>query len=460
MTSLRLSTHVRLQVGLVALLFVASLAALFFNVLSTLALPERELRIRSELTRASAEMATAAARLADENSDPSARQEFDARLRQITASALLPFEGAEGGFYLADEDVFHGYAFPTEDPRPPRQPHRSDPPPLEEPYIRDQSRQALSLSGDDTLASVRDVGPSRVLVVTRPVGERRPAPMAVWTMVRLTGPAQLENQVNRYRLSIFLALTGIVLALVLMIRLAKIAEKQRLQAQRLADDLRRSEHLAALGKLLAGVAHEVRNPLAGIRSTVQLWQRLGESARDSDSMQAVIQSVDRLNDIVSRLLLFARSDSGDRQPVELNQVLGEVVSLCQAMAKERHVELTLKLDRGNPRAIAFAGALHQVFLNLIANALEAVPRGGRIEVEERLDAARKNIEIRFIDNGPGISPADRDHLFEPFFTTRSAGTGLGLAICREIVVQHGGQIRLESGPGPGATFLVTLPLAP
>jgi len=457
LTGMSLIRNVRWPVGLLILLFAASVAALLFNTFSTLALPQRELEIRSDLIQASARMAQAAADLTESTSNRIARSELDKQLRQIAADAMSPFAGVEGGFYLPEQDEFAGYAFPSDPARPGKRPRRSDPPPMEEPYIRVQSRQSLSLPDDGMLANVRDVGPSRVLVVTRPVGLERPALMAVWTMYRLTGPAQLEHQISRYRLSTFLALSGIALALVLTLRLVQTSERQRRQAERLQDDLRRSEHLAALGTMLAGVAHEVRNPLAGIRSTAQLWLRLGPAAYTTESIGTVVQSVDRLNDIVSRLLLFARSDSSDRQPVEINAVLNEVGSLCQAAAKERGIELRSNLE-GNPKVLASAGGLHQVFLNLITNGLDVLPAGGRTEISSRVDARARRVEIRFADNGPGVAAAARDHLFEPFFTTRPDGTGLGLAICREIVTQHGGQISLENNHGPGATFLVSLPI--
>jgi signal transduction histidine kinase len=222
----------------------------------------------------------------------------------------------------------------------------------------------------------------------------------------------------------------------------------------------RAEHLAVLGQLLAGVAHEIRNPLAGIRSTVQLWERLPDTARSPDSIHAVIQGVDRLNEIVSRLLLFARmGDHEEREPVSVNLVLTETLNLLEAQAASQFITIERDLDISLPSVFGSASALRQVLLNLATNALQAMPQGGRLHCRTRADPLKRTVEIRIADTGPGIPPEVRKHLFEPFFTTRPDGTGLGLALCREFVLQHGGRLELEAG-GPGAVFRVALPAAP
>jgi signal transduction histidine kinase len=327
---------------------------------------------------------------------------------------------------------------------------------LEAPYIRVQARESSSLGRGESQVQVRDVGPSRVAVVTQPAGVERPAKLVAWTMIRLTGPEQLEGRVRRFYVSVGLALGGMALSMILMVNLGRTLSRQRREQERLRDELRRSERLAALGTLLAGVAHEVRNPLAGIRSTVQLWERLPETARSPDSMAAVIQAVDRLNEIVSRLLYFARADTSERQPVSVNDAITDTLNLLDAQAAGQGVVVQRDLAPDLPRVSGSAGALRQVFLNLATNALQAMPQGGTMRCSTRV--SNHKVEVTVADSGPGIPSEDRQHLFEPFFTTRHEGTGLGLALCREIVTQHEGQIEVESSEGQGVAVRIWLPV--
>jgi signal transduction histidine kinase len=475
---------IRLQIGLVIALFLGSLATVLFNAFQTIRLPRREFEVQDRLRAASRQLA--------EEAEPELMSfqakggpqfgPFNEKLRAISRRVLAAHPGVEGGFYLdADLDRFAGFAFPNDPYRPappaPEVPAPSpkqylpkekvpplgsgggdDPPPKERPFIHVQAQNCLSLDPGAFDFNVRTVGPSRVAILTEPVGPKHPARLATWVMFRLISPETQESQLHRYQLSTGLALGGIALAVLLTVNLGRTLKRQRLEQERLQDELRHSEQLAALGKLLAGVAHEVRNPLAGIRSTVQLWERLPDTARTPGSIRAVIQAVDRLNDIISRLLYFARSDHTGRQPVSVNAVLTETLNLLEAQAAGQCVALERELDPDLPSVSGSAIALLQVFLNLVTNALQAMPQGGKLHCRTRYDPQQRSVEVRIADTGPGIVPEARRHLFEPFFTTRPDGTGLGLALCREIALQHGGRIELEAG-GPGASFRVLLPTA-
>ncbi len=444
------------QTVLVVGLFVGSLGVLLFNVFTTLDLPRQELQARENLRQAGRRLAEAARKLdVPPVSDPAPRPEaLDRRLRAIAADVLRDYPGVEGGFFVASSGTFAGYAFPTDPHGRAGEYPRTDPPPLEAAHIRRQVQQ--SLDQGEPLLRPEDIGPSRVVIFTRPVREAWPARLAVWLMFRLTGPETLEARLRGSELSTALALGGVALSLVLTWNLGRTLKRQRLEQERLRDELRRAEHLAGLGKLLAGVAHEVRNPLAGIRSTVQLWQRLPDAARTPESMAAVVAAVDRLNAIVSSLLHFARADSAERAPVDVNCVLSESLDLLAAQAQAQGVVLERELAAGLPEVLGSANALRQVALNLLTNALQAMPSGGRLRCATRA-AAGGAVEIRVRDTGSGIPEEARGHLFEPFFTTRPEGTGLGLAICREIVEAHGGRIELEETGPSGTTFRVELP---
>jgi len=218
--------------------------------------------------------------------------------------------------------------------------------------------------------------------------------------------------------------------------------------------LRQQEALAQLGKMAAVVAHEVRNPLAGIRGAVQvIGRRLPAGSPEEAVVEEIVSRIDTLNDIVQDLLLFARPRPVELAPATVRQLVDETVGLLRedprfaGVSVESSVEDTsIMIDREQ---------IKLVLLNLVLNAVQAMPRTGTVRIASRdTDGSH---EILVIDHGPGI-PADvREHLFEPFFTTKSRGTGLGLATARRIVESHGGTLRLECPPSGGTTAIVTLP---
>jgi signal transduction histidine kinase len=447
----------RVQVSLVLVLFVGSLAVLLYSSWITLALPRRELKARTQLRTASAVMSQAAEQiaLALQRTRDGTPDEMDEKLRAIAAQVLADYPGLEGGYFLAREDRFSGYAYPTGVGEKTNL-ARNEPPPKEAPVIRRQVQETLDTG--QMLLRTEDVESSRVVILTQPVGKTWPQRLATWLMVRLIGPELLEQQLHRSRTATYLALGGVLLSLVLTWDLGRVLKRQRREQAQLQDELRRAEHLAGLGKLLAGVAHEVRNPLAALRSTVQLWQRLPDTARTPESLEAVLQAVDRLNGIVTRLLFFSRADNAARQPVDLKALAAETIDLMEAQAKEQGVRIERRLTEQVPPVWGSANALRQVMLNLATNALQAMPAGGVLTCTTKYQAASKQVEFRVTDTGSGIAEEHRQHLFEPFFTTRPDGTGLGLALCREIVNNHRGTIDYLP-QDQGATFIVNLPVS-
>jgi two-component system sensor histidine kinase HydH len=479
----------RWQIILVGLLFAASLIALLSSSLAAVSVPSRDAEMQRQLIAASRRMAEAAAPLLDNPDDLRRKKppgDWHRRLADITAEALEDLYGVEGGFYLgADWNQFTGFAFPNNPhgpsvPPPPLGKHplgkkgrskrplpleeaelpaRREPPPNERDYIYSQCKASLNAPLDAApIVQITEIPPSRVLVVTEPVGQQRPAILSTWVMTRLKRPENMASDLHRYLTSAILALAGIVVSLLLTINLGRNLRRERQHHERLREELRRAEHLAALGKLLAGVAHEVRNPLAAIRSTVQLYQRLPPQSRDPSALDAVLQGVDRLNALVGRLLFFVRSGHEERRPVDINAVVQETLTLVRAQAESQRVVLQTELASNLPPFMASGQAFQQVVLNLTTNALQAMPNGGTLLCRTRRLEGPPRIELYIADTGSGISAEELPHLFEPFHTTRPEGTGLGLALCREIVQQHGGTIELDRAEGWGAVFRLTLPL--
>ena len=193
------------------------------------------------------------------------------------------------------------------------------------------------------------------------------------------------------------------------------------------------------------MAHEVRNPLAGIRSTVQLWQRLPEQARTPESLDAVLGSGGPPQRPRQPAALLRPHRLGRAAPVDLNAVVRETLELVRAQAAAQGVRLEADLQTDLPTVAGSHQALQQVVMNLAANALQAMPKGGRLDVRTRAPDDGRWVELVVADTGPGVPPEVRPQLFEPFYTTRPDGTGLGLALCREIVRQHRGEIDLDDG---------------
>lgn len=231
----------------------------------------------------------------------------------------------------------------------------------------------------------------------------------------------------------------------------------REQRERL-DRLHRAERLASVGQLAAGVAHEIRNPLTAIRSTMQyLLQGIDTAEPKHQLVAELLSEVDRINNTVGSLLSLSRSGELRLVEVDLLDSLAKAVQLLRARAREQGVEVDASLPVEPVPVLGDAGQLKQVFLNLLLNAIQSMPGGGLVRVTAA--AQEDRVEIRISDAGPGIPPDKLRQVFDPFYTTKSDGTGLGLAICHSIVEQHQGEIEIESEEGSGTAVVVRLPPA-
>ena len=229
--------------------------------------------------------------------------------------------------------------------------------------------------------------------------------------------------------------------------------------------IRRSERFAAIGKMAAGIAHEIRNPLASISGSIQMLNRGSNlEATDRRLMDIVLREVDRLNSLVTDFLKFARPAPPQLEQVRLSPLLSEVSEVFGYMQTrgEGGPRYEVDLMVGDTLSVT-ADPRHfkQVFWNLLNNAAEAMPSGGLIQIRAievgAAATADDDVEIRVADTGVGIAAENLTRIFDPFYSTKPRGSGLGLALVHRIVEEHGGSIRVESEPGSGATFIVRLP---
>jgi two-component system sensor histidine kinase PilS (NtrC family) len=227
------------------------------------------------------------------------------------------------------------------------------------------------------------------------------------------------------------------------------------------EDLRRKEKLAAIGEMAAGLAHEIRNPLASLYGSIQLLQ--GEVPLEGTQerlMAIVLKESERLDALITDFLLFAFPHVGEREPILLRELVEETLEIFK---KGPHFQdgyrIKLQVDRtvrihGNRRQI------QQILWNLLLNAAQAMPGGGEIRIEAERTRERKDqtsVSWRVRDNGRGISEENLRKVFDPFYTSRQGGTGLGLAIVHRIVENHGGRVHVQSESGKGTVFEIELP---
>jgi len=244
------------------------------------------------------------------------------------------------------------------------------------------------------------------------------------------------------------------------------AEIEVYHQQRLA----RAERLAGLGELAASLAHEIKNPLAGIGGAIQvISDELPETDPRKGILHEVLAQVHRLDRTARDLLAFARPGTPEVGPCDIHHILDRVLLLLAESPEAKHVRVVRAYQPGIPRLEADGKQMGQVFLNLMLNAFQAMPGGGQITVRTSVRAVDgvngepaipgdQAVEVALTDTGPGIPPHILKEIFKPFITTKHRGTGLGLSVSRRIVEDHGGWIKAESAPGQGATFRVFLPL--
>jgi signal transduction histidine kinase len=433
-------------------------------------------------------------------------------LSRLTAITLHRYPDAAGGFYRFTEGALVGHAFPAAAGTGNDLAFAPD--------VAEVLR-ALSKQANETGASASrtiQTGSDRIIVVAYPVqadisefdnfsadanGNLTSPIAAAWTMQRLSNLAGVSDKVNLAALAVLIlsiiAVTGLALVTVRDLRSGVAGIEEGLtgltndlnrqitpppapelsritvainhlantlcvnlaRQSELEHELRRSERLSALGRLTAGVAHEVRNPLAAIKLKVQMARRAKNSPdKLDDAFRVVTEEIDRLDGLVRRLLEFGRTQPLEQNELDLRELVQRRAAFFNDVAERAEVKIETQVS---PDVVIVEGdreRLAQVLDNLIQNSLSAMPEGGRLTIschpvitEDGKAVAHLIVE----DTGRGIPPEDHERIFEPFYTARESGTGLGLAIAREIIEAHSGCINFVSGTAPGALFLIELP---
>ena len=241
-------------------------------------------------------------------------------------------------------------------------------------------------------------------------------------------------------------------------------DKGTATAKKLEQQVMHSEKLASLGRLAAGVAHEIGNPLTSISTFAQMLREMAQDEFTKSSLDVINNHIQRITDIVRRMSTFSRADALNIKSVQLNEVLDSTLDLMRLDKRMKStITISVAFQRDLPTTMIDEGQMSQVFMNIILNAFDAMPEGGKLSVSTRRhtdDQGRDSILIAFEDTGNGIPEQDLEKIFDPFYTTKEAGkgTGLGLSLSYNIVKRFKGDITVESAPGKGTTFTILLPI--
>jgi signal transduction histidine kinase len=229
------------------------------------------------------------------------------------------------------------------------------------------------------------------------------------------------------------------------------------------EQLIRSEKMAALGQLSAGIAHEIRTPLTSIKIFIQsLAKEIDLDENQKEDFRIVMREIDRMNENITRFLNFARPEEPLFQAINVATLVKDAINLLAAKLRNSGIHLDISLPEEHPPVEGDPKQLAQVFLNLLLNAVEAMPQGGTLTIRSAVkvnpDSHQDLLQLVIKDTGHGVPEKDRPYVFDPFFTRKEGGTGLGLSIVYSIVQKHNGRIEVESEFGKGSSFILSLPI--
>ncbi len=423
---------------------------------------------------------------------------FDKKLVSITEAELSSVEGMEGGFFFSDFDEFYGYSFPTSPPPVPV----FGPPPRSYNIIKDQV--ACTIASDSTIVNTHSFDPAIFPLTTKPLKIDGKIIGATWARIHIERDLPLKKIAAVLQIPSLIFLAILLIALLLAIKsrgdvkairnglitiqddpsfrfphrsgifgvigvsinnLVDEINKSHFQQQLLERELSQQDKLATLGKLIAGVAHEVKTPLAIIKTRIQIWQREisnGGSASASvtnreEAMSIIVKEIDRLTKLVKRLLVFSKPVSDKKELLNFNKLIYQSVALLQ-MEQDNNVTFTIRTDESIPLISGNSNSLEQLLINILTNSVEASGSEGSVVVTTKFDKDCDEITLNISDNGSGIDSSIMDKLFDPFFTTKPTGFGLGLSIAYEIVKSHRGRISFSENFPKGIVCTIVLPV--
>jgi len=424
-------------------------------------------------------------------------------MSETSQSALQKLDGIGGGFYRSEGDILFGY--------PPAASRGSEQMPVLS-ENRDDVRRAIlgaarnaantHMHSDRVLTGGNDI----MLIEAAPIGIEKSNWGSAWTIERLQSVPG-SNRLRAYLITAALGVAALVCVLLTLwvvrnlqagVRkiesslqdlesdltsqiptgsdpeeIERIAQainrlgatlKENIDREKQIEDrLRHAERLAALGRLVAGVAHEVRNPLATIRLRVQMAQREVRNARVDESCAIALEEIERLNGMVNRLLNFARPVRFQPEPTDLKQLTEQRLNRFVETAQKNGIHFVTSFPEDGTSLPIDQSKMAQVFDNVIQNAIEAMTESGGtlwVSVTSTVKSVSgiDKVRVEFRDSGNGISSNTISRIFDPFFTTKPSGTGLGLSICHEFVRAHGGEIQVESAEGDGTSVRIILPV--
>jgi signal transduction histidine kinase len=427
----------------------------------------------------------------------------DGLLTLLTRAVLRTADGVEGGFYSTTENTLVGYSFPTRYGTPDSSDNADLPADARPAILQLAHNAALTHKlSEQVLTGANQI----ILIAAVPVRRGNIYVGSAWTMKRLPSLPG-SNRFRAYLIAVGLGIAALfcVVLTLLVVRnlqsgvrkiesglesletnlasqiptssdpreIRQIARainrlgttlKENLEHEaEIENRLRHAERLAALGRLVAGVAHEVRNPLATIRLRIQMCERATTNSNVRESCAVALEEIERLNGMVNRLLSFSRPVHLQKESINLSRLVQQRLDSFSDKAQRAGVKIVGNFSRYGKPAQVDQNRMAQVFDNVILNAIEAMSDSGgtlRVSVSSEMNASATAWQtcVEFRDAGKGITTDTLHRIFDPFFTTKPSGTGLGLSICHELVRAHGGEIHVESVEGQGTVVHITIPL--